>query len=82
MCFKPKCCRNKRKQIAMKNARLALEKEIDIVQMIRSRRFVHAAIKHIIEPEVLKELKLRSKFKEVIMKKEPQLVEEACNKSS
>ena len=59
------------KQIAMKNARLALEKEIDIVQMIRSRRFVHAAIKHLIEPGVLKELKLKSKFKEVTIEKKP-----------
>ena len=82
MCFKPKCCRNEMKQIAMKNARLALEKEIDIVQMIRSRRFVHAAVKHIIEPEVLKELKLRGKFEEVTIEKKPQLVEETCKKGS
>ena len=34
------CCRKKRKQVAIEHARSSLEKEIDIVKLIRSQRFV------------------------------------------
>ena len=34
----------------MDNARAALEKEVDIVKVVRSRRFVNAALKHLLSP--------------------------------
>ena len=49
----------------MDKARASLEKEVDIIKMIRSRRFVHMALKHLLDPTIRKELKSRSKFQEI-----------------
>ena len=49
----------------MEQSREALSKEVDIIRLIRSRRFVHLALKHILDPEVRKELKSRSDFREI-----------------
>ena len=51
------CCAKRRKQIAMEKARTALEKEMDIIKLVRSRRFVHKALKHLLDPILCKELK-------------------------
>ena len=42
----------------MDEALTALGKEVDIIKMIRSRRFVNLALKHLLEPTLWKELKL------------------------
>ena len=52
------CNRKNRKQIAMEQARSALQKEVDVVRLIRSRRFVEIALKHLLDPVLRKELKL------------------------
>ena len=44
------CCKKKSKQVAMEKARAALRKEVDIVRLIRSRRFFHMAFKHLLDP--------------------------------
>ena len=44
----------------LKEAREALRKEADIVKLIRSRRFVHLALKHLLDPQHRKQLKLMS----------------------
>ena len=49
----------------MEKARTALENETDIIKMIRSRRFVHMALKQLLDPALRKELKLKSQFKEI-----------------
>ena len=49
----------------MDKAREALEKEVDIIKMIRSRRFVNMALKHLLNPVHRKELKSRSKYQEI-----------------
>ena len=54
------CCRKKRKQIVMERARAALEKEVDVIQMIRTRRFVLMALKHLLDPALHKEFKSQS----------------------
>ena len=51
----------------MAKARTALETEVDIVKLIKSNRFIHLALKHLLDPQLLKELKSRSKFKDVEM---------------
>ena len=49
----------------MRKAREALEKEVDILRLIRSRRFVHMALKQLLDPTLHKELKAKSMFKDV-----------------
>ena len=51
--------------MVMEEAFKKLEKEIDVVKMIRSRRFVHMALRHLLEYSVRKELKAKSHFKEI-----------------
>ena len=59
------CCHQSRKQIALNKARESLEKEVDVLKLIRSRRFVHLALKHLLEPPLRKEFKARSRAKEI-----------------
>ena len=59
------CCKKSRKFIAMQRSREALFKEADVIRLIRSRRFVHLALKHLLDPGVRKELKSQSQFREV-----------------
>ena len=49
----------------MDSARTALEKEGDVIRLIKSRRFMHLALKHLLDPALHKELKQRSKLHEV-----------------
>ena len=51
----------------MEKARTALRKEADIVKIIRSRRFIHMALKHLLNPRLYIELKARSKFKKLAL---------------
>ena len=46
----------------MEEAREALEKELDFIRMIRSRRYIHTALKHLLDKKVRKQLKLESKY--------------------
>ena len=67
------CCSKKRKQVAMEKARASLNKEVDIIKLIRSRRFVHAALKQLLDPALRKELKQKSRFEVIdIDESEPQ----------
>ena len=59
------CCNKQRKWTAMEKSREALSKETDIIRLIRSQRFVHLALKHLLEPGVLKKLKSQSELKEI-----------------
>ena len=59
------CCQKNRKQLDMDKALAVLEKEVDIVKLIRSRRFMNIALKHLLGPTLHKELKARSKFHEI-----------------
>ena len=61
------CCHQSRKQRALKEARASLEKEVDILKLIRSRRFVHLALKHLLDPQLRKEFKEKSQFKEIFL---------------
>ena len=54
----------------MEKARGVLEKEVDIIKLIRSRRFVHMALKHILDPTLHKELKLLSRVQVINIEKE------------
>ena len=49
----------------MARARALLEEEKDIVKIIRSRRYLHMAIKHLLDAPLRKELKQLSHFREV-----------------
>ena len=49
----------------MEKAREALEKEVDIVRLVRSRRFVHMALKHLLDPKTRKEMKVRCQLQAV-----------------
>ena len=51
------CCPKNRRQIAMKNARASLEKQMELMKMIQSKRFVHLALKHLLDPVLRRELK-------------------------
>ena len=48
------CSAKSRKQLALENARASLEKQVDIINMIKSRRYVHLALKHLIDPALRK----------------------------
>ena len=49
----------------MEKSREALLKEADIIRLIRSRRFVHLALKHLLDPGLRKTLKSQSQFREI-----------------
>ena len=49
----------------MEKAFEELGKEVDIIKLIRSRRFVHLALKHLLDNSVRKELKVKSQFEEI-----------------
>ena len=49
----------------MEKAREALEQEADIIKLIKSRRFVHMALKYLLDPAIRIELKSRSHLKEI-----------------
>ena len=49
----------------MEKVRSALKKEVDVVKLIRAQRFMHLALKHILDPSLRKELKSQSQLKEV-----------------
>ena len=49
----------------MEGIRSALKREVDVVKLIRSLRFMHMALKHILDPSLRKELKLQSKLKKI-----------------
>ena len=49
----------------MQRAIEKLEKEIDVIKLIRSRRFVHLALKNLLENSVRKELKAKSQYVEI-----------------
>ena len=49
----------------MERARKSLEKEVDVIQMIRHRRFVDMALRLLLEKPVHDELKVKSKYEEV-----------------
>ena len=62
----------------MEKARLALVKEVEIIKLIRSRRFVHMALKHLLDPALRKDFKSKSLFKEICTD-EPKIPQEACD---
>ena len=49
----------------MEKSREALLKEADVIRLIRSHRFVHLALKHLLDPEVRKALKSQSHLREI-----------------
>ena len=55
---------------------MALLKEMDITQMIRTRRFVHLALKHLLDTHKRKEFKTISKLKEIRVVKDSKLQKE------
>ena len=58
----------------MEEARAALEKELDFTRMIRSRRYVHLALKNLLDTQVRKKLKLESQYRLVgLQSLEPQI---------
>ena len=54
----------------MDRAREALEQEVDIIKLIRSRRFVHMALKHLLDPTLRKELKSRCQLQTIEIKQD------------
>ena len=49
----------------METARKALAKEVDIIRLIRSGRFVNRALKHLLDPGLHKDFKAQSQFEEI-----------------
>ena len=43
--------------MAMEEARAVLEKEIDLIKLVQSRRYFKEAFKHLLDPLLRKELK-------------------------
>ena len=60
----------------MDKARKQLEREVDIVEIVRSRRYFHMALKHLLTPSVRKDLKTRSQVSSIC---DSDMQEEACN---
>ena len=49
----------------MEKAHEALQKEVDIIKLIQSRRFMHMALKHLLDPTLHKEFKTRSQLQKI-----------------
>ena len=56
------CCRRDARQSAMERAHEALEKELDILEVIRFRRFVLLALKQTLPPDEHQKLKAHSQI--------------------
>ena len=59
------CCRKSRKQRGIEKARKILEKEVNIVDIVKSRRYFNEALIHLLSKEKRRELIARSQFTEV-----------------
>ena len=59
------CCKKRRKQVVMEKALRELKKQVDVIKMIRSRRFVDLALRYLLDNAVRIELKKRSKYEEI-----------------
>ena len=59
------CCHKNRKLIVLESACEALEKEVDIVKIVRSKRLMHIALKHLLLPEVYRKFKQESRFTKI-----------------
>lgn len=57
------CCKQSRSEEALELARQALCKEVDLVEMVRSQRILHAALSILLKDTILDELKEKNKFK-------------------
>ena len=51
-----------KKQLSIERARKALEKEMDIIELLKSRRFYHYAFEKLLTPEQYQEMKERSEY--------------------
>ena len=63
--FLPKklyCCKRSRRQRALAKARDTFERELNIIKLFQSQRILKLAFAHLLTPQVLKELKDRSRF--------------------
>ena len=49
----------------MEKAHEALKKEVDIIKLIQSRRFMRMALKHLLDPTLQREFKSRSQFQKI-----------------
>ena len=56
------CCRRNRQERGIIKAMEAMDKEIDIVELIKSRRFMKMAIRKLLSDRVRMELKQRSRY--------------------
>ena len=56
------CCRKSRHQKGLDKARQALEKEVDIFTMIKSRRYFHMALRYLLPKQVRLDLKRVSHY--------------------
>ena len=56
------CCRKSRHQKGLDKAREALAKEVDIIKMIKSRRYFHMAFRYLLPKEVRLDLKRFSHY--------------------
>ena len=54
----------------MEKARLELESEVDIVKIIRSRRYFHLALEQLLDVSIRKDLKKRSKYENLDLDEE------------
>lgn len=55
------CCSKTRKEEAIQKARATLEKEKDVVKLIKFRRFVKLALEQLLQPQVFREIKSKSR---------------------
>ena len=56
------CCKRNRTQRGIQKALEALNQEIDIIELIKSRRYFKMALRHLLPPKVRMELKERSRY--------------------
>ena len=56
------CCKKGRRKRGIQKARAALEKEIDVLELVKSMRFFRMAIKRLLSKDEISKLKERSQF--------------------
>ena len=56
------CCKRTRKERGIQLAQDAMDREIDIIELIKSQRYFKLVIKHLLSPEMRMKIKERSRY--------------------
>ena len=59
------CCKKGRRERGIQKARAALDKELDVLELVKSMRFFRMAIKRLLSADEINKLKEQSQFETI-----------------